>query len=197
MIKPIYRLVKSLRYRLANIVGPEELDSRISVGIYTYGVSNQTVFLVRGDDKVQVGKFCSFAPEVKIFPSGEHNIKSVSTFPFYASLLNKGPEKDTLSKGKIVIGNDVWVGYKAAIMSGVSIGDGAVIAAGSVVIKNVPPYAIVSGVPAAIKGYRFSRERINKLLKILWWDWDTNKIIKHVDDFYMDIEKFLIKHSDD
>ena len=82
-------------------------------------------------------------------------------------------------------------------MSGVSIADGAVIATGSVVVKNVPPYAIVSGVPATITGYRFSQERINKLLKILWWDWDIKKIIENVNDFYMDVDEFIEKHSYD
>ena len=90
MLRKVYIMLRQLRYRLASLVGPENLDSRISVGDHTYGVSNQTVFLARKSDKVQIGKYCSFAPGVRIFPSGEHNFKGVSTFPFYANIVKRG-----------------------------------------------------------------------------------------------------------
>jgi serine acetyltransferase len=98
-------------------------------------------------------------------------------------------------KGDIIIENDVWIGAKATIMSGVRIGNGAIVAAGSVVSKDVPPYAIVAGNPAKVVKYRFSDEQIKKLLSIAWWNWDEQKIkdnamtmwSNNIDEF---IEKF-------
>jgi acetyltransferase-like isoleucine patch superfamily enzyme len=196
MIKRLLKLARRFKRRLASLTGPEDLDGRITVGEHTYGVSNQTCFLVRETDRVKIGKYCSLAPGVKIVPSGEHNFKLASTFPFYAHLLNRGVEKDTHTKGGINIGNDVWIGINGIILSGVSIGDGAVIAAGAVVVDDVPPYAIVSGVPAKIMGYRFSDNIIQSLLEIQWWNWDVKKIVVHVDDFYLDVNKFIEKHKD-
>ena len=85
-------------------------------------------------------------------------------------------------KGDTVIGNDVWIGYHATIMAGVTIGDGAIIAANSTVTKDVEPYAIVGGNPAAPIRKRFSEEQILELLKLKWWDWDIDKITRHVHD---------------
>jgi acetyltransferase-like isoleucine patch superfamily enzyme len=195
MIRKLYKLLRRVRDYLSSRAGPEELDHRVSVGHYSYGISKRSFFLVRNSDRVKIGKFCSFAPEVMIIPSGEHNFSGVSTFPFYANLLNKGVEKDTFSKGDVVIGNDVWVGYNATILSGVTIGDGAVIAACAVIVGDVPPYAIVSGVPASIIGYRFTPENIKALLNIRWWDWDLKIISARVNDFYTDIETFIKKYE--
>ena len=105
----------------------------------------------------------------------------------------KGDEKDTFSKGTVVIGNDVWIGARATILSGVTVGDGAVIGAGALVAKDVPPYAIVGGVPARLIKYRFSSEIINELLEIKWWDWDSKKLTQNIDDFYLDVEEFIKK----
>jgi acetyltransferase-like isoleucine patch superfamily enzyme len=197
MIKQLLNLARQLKHHLAAIAGPETLDSRISIGDHTYGISNQTVFWVRESDRVKIGRYCSVAPGVRIAPSGEHNFRRVSTYPFYAYLMERGVDKDTFSDGEVSIGNDVWIGMNAIILSGVSIGDGAVVAAGAVVVKDVPPYAIVLGVPAIVKGYRFNTEVIQALLEIRWWNWDTKKIVENVDDFYIDIEEFIKKHKND
>ena len=101
---------------------------------------------------------------------------------------------DLESKSAVVIGNDVWIGESARIMAGVHIGDGAVIAAGAVVTKDVAPYAIVGGVPAKVIKYRFSPEQIEELLKIEWWNWDEEKIRKHADEFD-NIESFIERHK--
>ena len=149
--------------RLKALAGIQEIDSRVHIGSYTYGVGEKTVLLFRDDDRVTIGKYCSLAYGVTIVASGEHNYRAVANYPFYARILGDG-DKDTMTKGKVDIGNDVWIGANATILSGVTIGDGAVIGAGAVVTKDVPPYAIVGGVPAQLIKYRFPQELIDRLL---------------------------------
>ena len=98
------------------------------------------------------------------------------------------------NKGQINIGNDVWIGVSSYILNGVTIGDGAIVAAYSIVTKDVPPYALVAGNPAQIKKYRFSPEIIRKLLKIKWWDWDVETVLNRLEDF-KDIYTFVEKYS--
>ena len=97
-------------------------------------------------------------------------------------------------KGDIRIGNDVWIGYGATILSGVNIGHGAIIAANACVVKDVPPYAIVGGVPAKLIRYRFDVNTINTLLKIKWWDWDDNKVRNSV-KLMNNVQEFIAKYS--
>ena len=94
---------------------------------------------------------------------------------------------------KYIIGNDVWLGKNIILTNGIKIGNGVRVAAGSVVTKNIPDFAIVAGIPAKIIGYRFTEEQIVKLNKIAWWDWPMEKIKKCYDDF-MNIDLFLEKH---
>jgi len=195
MIDDIYKILRFIKYRIFHIDPKNKLDERISVGINTYGVHQDTVLLYKKDDYVRIGKYCSIAPAVKIIASGEHNSKAVSTYPFYANMLNKGPEKDTFSRGHVIIGNDVWIGYGATILSGVTVGDGAVIAAHAVVTKDVPSYAIVGGIPAKIIEHRFSPDIIQSLLEIKWWEWSLEKVTAHIDDFYADVHRFVEKHK--
>jgi acetyltransferase-like isoleucine patch superfamily enzyme len=195
MMRRIRDILGRCRKNVTGLVGEGKWDGRVSVGCHTYGISRKNFFLARREDRVRIGKFCSFAQEVMIIPSGEHYYKRVSTFPFHAHILNKGVEKDTSSKGVIIIGHDVWVGYRVAILSGVTIGNGAVIAAGAVVAHDVPPYAIAAGVPAKVIGYRFPEFLVNKLLEIKWWDWELSVIIDRQDDFYGDVEVFVKKYA--
>ena len=115
-----------------------------------------------GNEKLIIGNFCSIAPEVVFLLASEHCYKNISTFPFKVKFL--GHENEAGSKGSIIVSDDVWIGYGAVILSGVKIGQGAVIAAGSIVTKDVPPYAIVAGNPAKILKYRFDENVIKKLL---------------------------------
>ena len=139
-------------------------------------------------DKLAIGKFCSIACGAKfIFNSANHSLGSLSTYPFPIffeewNLDVKDIPKAWDNKGDIVIGNDVWIGYEAVIMAGVTIGDGAVIGARAVVTKDVPPYTIVGGIPAKPIKKRFSQENINTLLKLKWWDWSKEKISQHISD---------------
>ena len=138
-------------------------------------------------DKLKVGKFCSIACGAKfLFNSANHALKSLSTYPF--PIFFEEWELDVRNitsawdnKGDIVIGNDVWIGYEAVIMAGVTIGDGAIIGTRAVVTKDVPPYTIVGGVPAKQIRKRFSEEVIAYLLDLKWWDWPIEKISQNIE----------------
>lgn len=138
-------------------------------------------------DKLKIGKFCSIACGAKfLFNSANHTMKSLSTYPFPIFFEEWGLDvRDITSawdnKGNIVIGNDVWIGYEAVIMAGVTIGDGAIIGTRAVVTKNVPPYTIVGGVPAKEIRKRFSEEMIAHLLNVKWWDWPIEKISQNIE----------------
>ncbi len=127
----------------------------------------------------EIGNYAAIAWDVTIGP-GEHNYKLASSHSFLWNPYWKAVNKQTYkpSKKKCKIGNDVWIGAKATILGGVSIGDGAVIGAGSVVTKDVPAYAIVAGVPARIIKYRFEKETIEKLFKSKWWDYEPKKALE-------------------
>ncbi len=133
-------------------------------------------------DRLKIGKFCSIACGAKfLFTSGNHSMQSLSTYTFPIFYEEWGLDaKDIRSawdnKGDIVIGNDVWIGYEAVILSGVTVGDGAIVGARAVVTKDVPPYTIVAGVLAHPIRKRFDEEVIAKLQALRWWDWDEEKI---------------------
>ena len=137
-------------------------------------------------DKLIIGKFCSIACGAKfIFNSANHTLSSVSTYPFPIFFEEWGLNiKDVAAawdnKGDIIIGNDVWIGYEAVIMAGVTVGDGAIIGTRAVVTKDVPPYTIVGGVPAKPIRKRFDNETLDELLKIRWWDWSEEKIARNI-----------------
>ena len=133
-------------------------------------------------DKLIIGKFCSIACGAKfLLNSSNHTQRSLSTYPFPIFFEEWGLDKANVksawdNKGDIVIGNDVWIGYEAVILSGVHIGDGAVIATRAVVTRDVPPYTIVGGIPAKAIKKRFDDATIAKLLRLQWWNWPFEKI---------------------
>ncbi len=136
-------------------------------------------------DKLVIGKFCAIAKGVQFIMNGaNHKLSGFSTFPFY--IFGNGWEKampqpeDLPFKGDTIIGNDVWIGYKALIMPGVKIGNGAIISSQSVVTTDVPAYTIVGGNPAKVIKKRFSDEIVCELEKLAWWDWPVEKITKHL-----------------
>ena len=134
------------------------------------------------DDKLVIGKFCSIACGARfLFNSANHSMHSLSTYPFPLFFEEWGLDRRDVArswdnKGDIIVGNDVWIGYEAVILAGVTIGDGAIIGTRSLVTKDVPPYTIVGGMPARPIRKRFSEETIHDLLEIKWWDWPKEKI---------------------
>lgn len=166
--------------KLANCFNPK----RLTVGIGTYGdirvISYNTV------SKLIIGNYCSIAQDVKFFLDADHNINTISSYPFKVKVL--GTENfEAFGKGDIIIKDDVWIGYGASIMSGITVGQGAVIAAGSIVTKDVPPYAIVGGAPARILKFRFEEQIIQELLNCDFSKLNKNLIEKHCNDLYLPI----------
>lgn len=152
----------------------------LSVGKYTYGMPQ--IYENTNNATLTIGSFCSIALNVKIYLGGNHDINRVSTYPFghiHNNIFNNfDGSGHPCSKGNVIIGNDVWICQNVTIMSGVTIGDGAVIACNSHVVKDVEPYTLVGGNPAKFIKYRFNNEQIKKLLEIKWWFWEDDKINK-------------------
>ncbi len=148
-------------------------SENVEIGDFSYGYPD----IQQYGGKLKIGKFCSFAPNVKIMLGGEHRTDWCTTYPFNALM----PEFSYIdghpfSKGDITIGNDVWIGSDVTILSGVTIGDGSVIAANACVTQNVEPYTIVGGIPAKPIKKRFCDEEIKRLLRIRWCDWKWEEI---------------------
>ncbi len=137
-------------------------------------------------DKLVIGKFCSIACGAKfLFTSANHTLRSLSTYPFPLFFEEWGLDKAHMAqawdnKGDIVVGNDVWIGYEAVLLSGVTIGDGAIIGTRAVVTQDVPPYTIVGGVPAKSIRRRFDDATIDALLALRWWDWPREKLAQNI-----------------
>ena len=128
--------------------------------------------------EVEIGNFCSVARNTSIYEYN-HPTDRVSSYFMMQNVFGLSLSDCIESKGAVKIGNDVWIGVNSVILSGVEIGNGSVIAAGSVVTRNVPPYAIVAGVPAKILRFRFPPNVIEEFSDIKWWDWPINKILRN------------------
>lgn len=145
--------------------------------LYHYPINN---------DRLIIGRFCSIACGARfLFNSANHTMGSLSTYPFPLFFEEWGLEQSGVTaswdnKGDIVIGSDVWIGYEAVVLAGVTIGDGAIIGARAVVTKDVPPYTIVGGIPARPIRKRFSEDVISTLLKLKWWDWPKEKLAQNI-----------------
>ncbi len=172
--------------------------SRVHIGKYTYGeiyVSSPNT-----NYELFIGDFCSIAGDVKFLLGADHPMDRMSTYPFRSLIFNNGI--DAISKGNIVVEDDVWIGNNATILSGVHIGQGAVVAAGAVVSHDVPPYAIVGGVPAKVIKYRFSDELIVELMKIDYSKLTKEDVEKHINELYEPLKEikqleWMLKKEDE
>lgn len=157
----------------------------VSVGNKTYG--EITVYTHNNDNHLYIGHYCSIGPNVQFVLSADHRLDTISTFPFEVKVLGK--VKEGVSKGDIIVKDDVWIGASAIILSGVTIGQGAVVAAGAVVTKDIPPYAVVTGVPAKVIKYRFSEEVIEKLMNLDYSKLSSDMIRENVEKLYIPIDE--------
>jgi acetyltransferase-like isoleucine patch superfamily enzyme len=142
--------------------------------------------------ELDFGSFCSIAAGLTIV-SGQHpgvdNPDCISHFPFFEHQWAAG-YPPSRHDGRVVVGSDVWIGQNVTIMEGVVVGHGAVLAAGAMVVKDVPPYAVVAGNPAKVKKYRFSEQQIERLCEIEWWEWSNRRIHNNL-QLMTDVEAFL------
>jgi chloramphenicol O-acetyltransferase type B len=155
---------------------------RVRLGEGTYGTPAIHFFSNQEQETVTIGKYCSIAHGVTILCGGDHPTDRVTTFPIFEQVLGQ-PQSPSWAKAdqSVVVGNDVWIGTNATICGGVTIGHGAVVAAGAVVARDVPPYAIVGGVPAKLIRTRFEAPTIEYLLRLAWWDWPLDRIKREAD----------------
>jgi acetyltransferase-like isoleucine patch superfamily enzyme len=168
----------------------------ITAGEETYFAKTNNPIWQHHDPIVEIGKYSAIAGGVSFMGAGEHasvtHRKSVSNFPFFEQWgMDYSPSE---MKGPILIGNDVWIGENAFIMDGITIGDGAIVGANAMVVRDVPPYAVVAGNPGEIKKYRFPGEVVEQLLQIKWWDWEKQVIMDRLNDF-KDIDLFVKKYG--
>ena len=140
-----------------------------------------------GKEILKIGHLCSIAQEVMFILDGGHYTNHVSSYPFMSKMYLGDGGLDATSKGNIIVGDDVWIGYRSTILSGVEIGKGAIIAAGSVVTKDVPPYAIVGGNPAMVIKSRFSERIISKLMSLDFSLITKEAADKCLQELYLDI----------
>jgi acetyltransferase-like isoleucine patch superfamily enzyme len=185
-----FKIVKFKRkWRKANShnytsVGNHFPIGKVSVGIRTYGKLNVKTY-GNENEFLKIGSYCSIAGNVKFLLGGEHSYKSISTYPFEKYFCHK--KENTITKGPIIIHDDVWIGENSIILSGVRIGQGAVIGAGSIVAKDIPPYGIY--VNGKVSKYRFSEVIIDKLIKIDFSKLNEKQIIKNIDNLYETINE--------
>jgi virginiamycin A acetyltransferase len=172
---------------------PVVTSEKIEVGDYTYyddpgdptAFERENVLYAYGPERLVIGRYCALAEGVRFVMAGaNHPMLGPSTFPFgifggdwaeaTMDLVMSAP-----SRGDTVVGHDVWLGYRTLVMPGVTIGHGAVIAAGSVVVSDIPPYAIAGGNPARVLRMRYDEEDVARLLRAAWWDWPVELVTQH------------------
>jgi hypothetical protein len=176
-------------------VGARTKVAESSFGDYSYVVNDSDIIYTT------VGKFCSIAAQVRINP-GNHPLHRVALnhFTYRSSAYGMGPDDasffDWRRSYHSTLGNDVWIGHGAIVLPGVNLGNGAAVGAGAVVSKDVPPFAVVVGVPGRIVRFRFAPEIVEALERIAWWDWPHDRLGEALADFRaMSAEDFCLKYD--
>jgi virginiamycin A acetyltransferase len=168
-------------------------------GSYIVGAQIQSMLnfdIKAGIHNIQIGAFCSLADDVTFMVNMNHDYDKVTTSAdaLVSASVTPCRVSETPRKGQILIQNDVWIGHGATLFSGVTVHNGAVIAANANVTKDVPPYAIVGGNPARVLKHRFAEEQILQLLNIAWWDWDSGVLSDRREDFGLSVHEFAAKY---
>ena len=174
-------LLRGLRIKLGLKKDPLPPLPGVEIGRHTYGLIKESFFVPHKNVPVQIGSFCSVGPGVLFICAAEHRVDTATTFPiqFVNGKIRNAP--GTVGKGPITVGHDVWIGARATILGGVTIGNGAVIGAGSIVTRDIPPYAIAVGNPARVIRYRFAPEIIERMQALQWWNWSDDLIRDRVE----------------
>ena len=159
--------------------------NKVQLGYGSYGELNVVDF--GGANKLIIKNYVSIAQQVTFVLNADHYTNNISTYPYKVKILHS-ESSESFGKGDIIVDDDVWIGYGATILSGVHIGQGAVVAAGAVVTRDVPPYAIVGGVPAKVIKYRFEPAMVEELLKVDYSKLTKEEIEKHIDDLYVELK---------
>lgn len=184
--------VKKVRHRLLETFRPSALTwdehfrpmwvksghGFFEAGRRTYWAGDCSFFAWKPKDSITIGSYCSIASGVTLIAGGNHLVDSVSTYPFTMIDRWLAWDSEPQEAQHVVIGNDVWIGARAMVVGDVTVGHGAVIAAGSVVVHDVAPYAIVAGVPARQVRSRFNPTEIGRMLDLRWWDWPEDRILE-------------------
>jgi virginiamycin A acetyltransferase len=204
----------TLRYPLANETSLVFLNTivrnpQIEIGDYTYyhDFDDPTAFETRNvrylfpfeNDRLVIGRFCAIAHGATfIMNGGNHRTDGIATYPFgiFGGGWAEAMPESWPAKGDLVIGNDVWIGYGATLLAGVTVGHGAVIGAKSVVTADVPPFAVVAGNPARVIRFRHPPETVERLLDLAWWNWPIDHITRHIKTIASgDIEALAVARS--
>ena len=159
----------------------------VTVGKGTYGTLNVQSLYVTEKERLVIGNYVSIAPDVTFFLGVNHQMQTVTTYPFYSKWIGRSPI-DAVSKGPIVVEDEVWIGTGAMIFSGVTIAKGAIVGAGAVVTRDVPPYAIVAGNPGRVTRFRFSEDVVEILKPIFMANLPEEWIRANMDTIYTKIE---------
>jgi acetyltransferase-like isoleucine patch superfamily enzyme len=177
-------------------------NPNVEIGTGTYASGSPLIRTHHPNNRIIIGKFCSLAHDVTIFAGGNHPMDFVTTHPLklYLGIDEFSGWTSDCGDGEVTtrIGNDVWIGHGACVLSGAVIGDGAVIGAHAVVRGFVPPYAVVLGNPAQVVRYRFDPKAISGLLAVKWWDWPLDKIKVFAKDISSrNVQNFLAAHLEE
>lgn len=184
MIKRILKfLIKSIKLNST----PKILKTRGNVIVGRHTLYNGKINL-SGVGKIIFGNYCAIGPNLTIISSNHNYNLPASQVSLYQRLFKTG-YPGSVVKGPVVIGNDVWFGENVIVLCNVKIGDGACLGAGSIVTRDIPPYAIAAGVPARILKFRFEPKTIEYLLNLKWWDWPDDRIRRNEKFFMTDLTK--------
>jgi len=186
---------KKPKFFLKDTMAEEIKKGLFTCGKWSYG--NPKIYRWSNSSKIHIGNFCSMGPEVSIYVDPDHRLDNITTSPLseknFFDKFTKASNDYVFERGDLNIGHDVWIGGHVVIFSGINIGTGAIIGAGSVIRKNVDPYSIVYGNPAKEIGKRFNDNLIAKLLKSQWWNLNDNAINEISNDLLSDDAEALLK----